>query len=182
MIKCKDETPETDHTVDMCHEFIAGVRFSVENYYILRLAKQIFQTSQIIESQPRKNRGPYLARLELARLMVKHKFDKEQQFGELTELLLDYFRMFGDKTCCANDLKLFLEYVEPAKRPGFAAQLMQECRINPVTLPSSVSLDMMRFHGCDNMNYPYTILERAYATAHLFAADSAFLRCSRGLE
>ena len=72
--------------------------------------------------------------------MVEHKFDKEQQFGELTDLLLDYFRMFGDKTCCANDLKLFLEYVEPAKRPGFAAQLMQECRINPVTLPSSVSL------------------------------------------
>lgn len=92
-----------------------------------------------MESQPRKHRGPYLARLELNRLMVENRYDREQLFGELTDLLLDYFRMFGDKTCCANDLKLFLEYVEPAKRPGFAAKLMQECRINPVTLPSNVS-------------------------------------------
>ncbi|EAT44499.1 AAEL004142-PA, partial [Aedes aegypti] len=149
MIKCKDETPETDHTVDMCHEFIAG----------------------IIESQPRKNRGPYLARLELARLMVKHKFDKEQQFGELTELLLDYFRMFGDKTCCANDLKLFLEYVEPAKRPGFAAQLMQECRINPVTLPSSK--EHMQRHICSLQIARFCGAHAALSEEHLSALYTA---------
>ncbi|KXJ73627.1 hypothetical protein RP20_CCG015361 [Aedes albopictus] len=149
MIKIKDETPETDHTVDMCHEFIAG----------------------IIESQPRKNRGPYLARLELTRLMVEHKFDKEQQFGELTDLLLDYFRMFGDKTCCANDLKLFLEYVEPAKRPGFAAQLMQECRINPVTLPSSK--EHMQRHICSLQIARFCGAHAALSEEHLSALYTA---------
>lgn len=93
---------------------------------------------QIMESQLKKHRGPYLARLELHRLMLENNYDKEQLFGDLSDLLLDYFRMFGHKTCCANDLKLFLEYIEPAERPGFAAKLMQECRINPVTLPSNV--------------------------------------------
>ncbi|XP_062555855.1 phagocyte signaling-impaired protein [Armigeres subalbatus] len=149
MIKNKDETPETDHTVDMCHEFIAG----------------------IIESQPRKNRGPYLARLELTRLMVEHNFDKEQQFGELTDLLLDYFRMFGDKTCCANDLKLFLEYVEPAKRPGFAAQLMQECRINPVTLPSSK--EHMQRHICSLQIARFCGAHAALSEEHLSALYTA---------
>lgn len=149
MIKNKDETPETDHTVDMCHEYIAG----------------------IIESQPRKNRGPFLARLELTRLMVEHQFDKEQQFGELTDLLLDYFRMFGDKTCCANDLKMFLEYVEPAKRPGFAAQLMQECRINPVTLPSS--MEHMQRHICSLQIARFCGAHAALSEEHLSALYTA---------
>ncbi|XP_065087251.1 phagocyte signaling-impaired protein [Ochlerotatus camptorhynchus] len=149
LIKSKNESPDTDHTVDLCHEFIAG----------------------IIETQPRKNRGPYLARLELSRLMVEHKFEKEQLFGELTDLLLDYFRMFGDKTCCANDLKLFLEYVEPAKRPGFAAQLMQECRINPVTLPSSK--EHMQRHICSLQIARFCGAHAALSEEHLSALYTA---------
>lgn len=149
LIKSKDETPDTDHTVDMCHEFIAG----------------------IIETQPRKNRGPYLARLELSRLMVENKFGKEQLLGEFTDLLLDYFRLFGDKTCCANDLKLFLEYVEPAKRPGFAAQLMQECRINPVTLPSSK--EHMQRHICSLQIARFCGAHAALSEEHLSALYTA---------
>ncbi|XP_058822286.1 phagocyte signaling-impaired protein [Topomyia yanbarensis] len=154
LIKIDDKSPEPDHTTDMCHEFICS----------------------IMESQQRKHRGPYLARLELNRLMVENKYDKEQLFGELTDLLLDYFRLFGDKTCCANDLKMFLEYVDPAKRPGFAAKLMQECRINPVTLPSSkehmqrhiCSLQIARFCGAhaslseEHLSALYTALSLHY--------------------
>ncbi|XP_058454412.1 phagocyte signaling-impaired protein [Malaya genurostris] len=154
LIKIDDKSPEADHTTDMCHEFICS----------------------IMESQQRKHRGPYLARLELNRLMVENNYDKEQLFGDLTDLLLDYFRLFGDKTCCANDLKLFLEYVDPAKRPGFAAKLMQECRINPVTLPSSkehmqrhiCSLQIARFCGAhaslseEHLSALYTALSLHY--------------------
>ncbi|XP_055609943.1 phagocyte signaling-impaired protein, partial [Uranotaenia lowii] len=157
LIKSNDSTSDTDHTVDMCHEFICG----------------------IIETQPRKHRGPYLARLELNRLMVEHKYDREQLFGELTDMLLDYFRTFGDKTCCANDLKLFLEYVEPAQRPKFAAKLMQESRINSATLHSSkehmqrhiCSLQIARFCGAhatlndEHLSELYTALSLHYEYA-----------------
>lgn len=149
LIKSQEKPPETDHTVDMCHEFICG----------------------IMESQPRKHRGPYLARLELNRLMVENKYDREQLFGDLTDLLLDYFRMFGDKTCCANDLKLFLEYVEPAKRPGFAAKLMQECRINPVTLPSSK--EHMQRHICSLQIARFCGAHAALTEEHLTALYTA---------
>ncbi|KAL9698055.1 hypothetical protein quinque_001496 [Culex quinquefasciatus] len=149
LIKSQEKPPETDHTVDMCHEFICG----------------------IMESQPRKHRGPYLARLELNRLMVENRYDREQLFGELTDLLLDYFRMFGDKTCCANDLKLFLEYVEPAKRPGFAAKLMQECRINPVTLPSNK--EHMQRHICSLQIARFCGAHAALTEEHLTALYTA---------
>ncbi|XP_055546311.1 phagocyte signaling-impaired protein isoform X2 [Wyeomyia smithii] len=149
LIKVNDETPGTDHSTEMCHEFICG----------------------IIESQPRQHRGPYLARLELNRLMVENKCDKEQLFGELTELLLDYFRIFGDKTCCANDLKMFLEYVDPVKRPGFAAKLMQECRINPVTLPSNK--EHMQRHICSLQIARFCGAHAALSEEHLSALYTA---------
>ena len=69
---------------------------------------------QIIEAQPKKFRGPYLARLELNRRMVEQRYAAEQLFGKMSDMLAEYFELFADKPCCALDMKLFLEFVKPA--------------------------------------------------------------------
>lgn len=59
--------------------------------------------------------------------------------GDYQELLLNYFRLFGNKKCCANDLKLFLDYLEPNRRPELASKLIQDTGISSTTLPQDVS-------------------------------------------
>lgn len=59
--------------------------------------------------------------------------------GDYQELLVNYFRMFGNKKCCANDLKMFLEYLEPSRRSELASKLIQDTGISSTTLPQDVS-------------------------------------------
>lgn len=64
--------------------------------------------------------------------------------GDYQELLVNYFRMFGNKKCCANDLKMFLEYLEPSRRSELASKLIQDTGISSTTLPQDVSDFIMR--------------------------------------
>lgn len=94
---------------------------------------------QLIESSAQKNRGPYLARLELYRVMANNNFDATQLLGEFIEMLIDYFRVFGEKPCCAKDIVLFLDELMEEQRPELAAKLIQLCNISATTLPQTVS-------------------------------------------
>jgi N-acetyltransferase B complex (NatB) non catalytic subunit len=59
--------------------------------------------------------------------------------GDFLELLVEYFRLFGGKSCCTNDLKMFLAFLEPERRTGLATRLLQDCGISATALPKSVS-------------------------------------------
>lgn len=98
----------------------------------------IFFLYQIIEIDDRPIRGPYLGRLELHRVMTINKFNADELLGDFLELLIEYFRLFGDKPCCANDIILFLDCLEPHRRVGLASKLIQVCEISATTLPRSV--------------------------------------------
>ena len=65
----------------------------------------------------------------------------DELLGDYQELLLNYFRLFGNKKCCANDLKMFLEYLEPARRSELASKLIQDTGISSTTLPQDVSCE-----------------------------------------
>lgn len=97
-----------------------------------------FTIRQLIESSNRKYRGPYLGRLELHRVMSDNGFDASELFGDFIEMLTDYFRIFGDKPCCAKDIVLFLDHLETEQRPGLASKLIQLCEISSTTLPKTV--------------------------------------------
>lgn len=92
----------------------------------------------MIESSNKKNRGPYLARLELYRVMDKNRFDAGKLFGEFIEMLIDYFQIFGEKPCCAKDIVLFLDDLREEQRPDLASKLIQLCNISATTLPQTV--------------------------------------------
>lgn len=87
----------------------------------------------------KKYRGPYLARLELYRVMNQHKLDAKALLGDFMEMLIDYFRIFGEKPCCAKDLILFLDDLAVEQRPELASKLIRLCDISATTLPRSVS-------------------------------------------
>lgn len=93
---------------------------------------------QLIEMSNNKNRGPYLARLQLYRVMSKNQFDAHKMFGEFIEMLIEYFRIFGDKPCCAKDIVLFLEDLKEEQKPELASKLIQLCNISATTLPQTV--------------------------------------------
>lgn len=97
-----------------------------------------FSIRQLIESSNKKYRGPYLGRLELHRVMSDNGFDASELFGDFIEMLTDYFRIFGDKPCCAKDIVLFLDHLETEQRPGLASKLIQLCEISSTTLPKTV--------------------------------------------
>lgn len=82
-----------------------------------------------------------MAQLELHRLMRQKGLSGENELlGDYTEMMIQYYNTFGDRICCTSDLKLFLEYMDADKRPGFASKLLHECGISSTTLPESVSV------------------------------------------
>jgi N-terminal acetyltransferase B complex non-catalytic subunit len=68
------------------------------------------------------------------------KLDAESLLGDYQDLLIEYFKIFGNKKCCTNDLKMFLEYLDVSRRPEFATKLLQDTGITSTTLPQNVSL------------------------------------------
>lgn len=79
-----------------------------------------------------------MGRLELHRMMTQNGFDAVELLGDFIEMLTDYFRIFGDKPCCAKDIALFLDHLEPEQRPGLATKLIQSSKISSSTLPKTV--------------------------------------------
>ncbi|XP_055695660.1 phagocyte signaling-impaired protein isoform X1 [Lutzomyia longipalpis] len=138
----------TDHTMEMCHEFIC-----------------------LMMEGTKKVRGPYLARLELHRLLRERNKDPVPLLGEYLELLIEYFRLFGDKTCCALDIKMFLEYLPHHERPGFASRLIVECGISSTTLPQNK--EQMQKHICSLQISRYVGVHSVLGTEHLEALHTA---------
>lgn len=79
------------------------------------------------------------------KLMREQKLNADDLFGDYQELLVNYFRMFGNKKCCANDLKMFIDYLEAARRPELSSKLIQDTGISSTTLPQDVSCSRYQF-------------------------------------
>lgn len=118
MLACFEliKSGETDTTVETCFNFIC----------------------ELIESSNEKVRGPFLARLEMHKRMRDNQLNADELLGDYQDLLVEYFRIFGSKKCCANDLKLFLKYLDVERRPELATKLIQDTGISSTTLPQNV--------------------------------------------
>ncbi|KAL3858112.1 hypothetical protein ACJMK2_012723 [Sinanodonta woodiana] len=72
-------------------------------------------------------RGPYLAQLELIRQAQNRRNEPDRRFGDPVELLKVYFDLFGDRTCCFSDVKLFLQMLTEAEQSRFIESLESSC-------------------------------------------------------
>lgn len=141
LFKTDDKTEGVDSTMEACLEFICEVfiyfLFNILNWSSI-LNKYYF--FQLIEKNVKPVRGPYLARLELHKRMRENNLDADKLLGDYLNLLVELFHIFGDKKCCANDLKLFLEHLTPSRRPQLASKLIQDSGISSTTLPQNVKI------------------------------------------
>ncbi|KAK7505933.1 hypothetical protein BaRGS_00002655, partial [Batillaria attramentaria] len=58
-------------------------------------------------------RGPYLAQMELVRILQERKSELLKIAGPPSELFQQYFDLFGSKPCCAMDLKPYICLLKP---------------------------------------------------------------------
>lgn len=155
LVKSKPEPvtgdkPDSDTSFESCHEFLCEVshfsHYSKQKQFSQYVSLLPFNDSikcafcdfQLIEASNNKNRGPYMARLELYRVMTTNQFDAQKLLGEFIEMLIEYFRVFGEKPCCAKDIILFLDDLKDEQKPELASNLIQLCNISATTLPQSV--------------------------------------------
>lgn len=70
-------------------------------------------------------RGPFLARLELHHVMRTENADAVALLGEYSQLLLEYFRNFGDRSCCPHDIRVFCRHLSAEEYPTFVQQMVE---------------------------------------------------------
>lgn len=111
------DQPESTFSLKTCHNFLL----------------------HIIKTSTRKTRGPYLARLELHQRMRAQQMPAQEQIGDFDELIIEYFHLFGDKSCCTHDIALFLPSISMEQRQSLANKLLVESGISSSCLPQNVS-------------------------------------------
>lgn len=115
---------DTISNMDECHDFLC----------------------QLIEGEGKRVRGPYLARLELHKRMRQNQMNAQELLGDFTQLIIEYFRLFGDKSCCTSDVTLFLTSISLEDRLKLASKLLQETGISSTSLPQNK--EQMQKHIC----------------------------------
>lgn len=116
-----------------------------------------------------------MARLELYRRMMNNQCDAKKLFGEFIEMLIDYFRVFGEKPCCAKDIVLFLDDLKEEQRPELASKLIQLCNISATTLPQTVCERFFRMFLVDSTHLNYSTVDLSAILKRFWSFDSSFL-------
>ncbi|XP_017104561.2 phagocyte signaling-impaired protein isoform X1 [Drosophila bipectinata] len=141
---------------------------------------------RIIESSERKRRGPYLARLELHKRMRADQLPAEQLIGDFDELVIEYFQLFGDKSCCTHDIALFLPSISMKQRQALANKLLVESGVTSSELPQNK--EQMQKHICALQISRMCGSHEELSTDHLLAFYTALKlhyehgRCSFGKQ
>lgn len=114
-----------DDNPEKAHEFICSLMENIDNLFTSSSSYQL--------------RGPHLARFELCDKMAKNGLDPKTILGDIFELFVEYFRIFGHKPCCVSDLRIYLHLLDPERRKDLAARLLKDVGISSTTLPQTVS-------------------------------------------
>lgn len=112
-------------------------------------------------------RGPYLAKLQLGKLCPEGSNDNSEVIGKPTDLLKQYFNMFGDKARCFADLKPYLIMLGDKDKSQFLnsihKDLHSEMKDNSQEFPQTVK-SMQR-------HMTYLRLERYLGTYENLSAE-----------
>lgn len=82
-------------------------------------------------------RGPYLAWLEFYKMVHERGQDADQLVGDIVELFVQYFRCFGDRSCCPLDLKQYLPLVSVQCRGDLIKGVWQIVGLEDGELPDT---------------------------------------------
>ncbi|KAH8278391.1 hypothetical protein KR018_001551 [Drosophila ironensis] len=119
-----EETESGDNSLTRCQQFL----------------------ERIIETSERKRRGPYLARLELHQRMRAEQLPADKLIGDFDDLIIEYFQLFGDKSCCTHDIALFLPSISIKQRQALANKLLLESAVTSSSVPQTK--EQLQKHIC----------------------------------
>ncbi|CAH1802298.1 unnamed protein product [Owenia fusiformis] len=94
-----------------------------DNHPIMALQ---FINSQIEANKSKPIRGPYLAQLELLRLVQSREESYALELDTADILIRNYYTLFGDKFCCFGDLKMFCGLLDQESFSQLIATLHEE--------------------------------------------------------
>lgn len=155
---------------DYWKDYLMSAFEVLDNEFTVETISAFIQNHQ--DKSKMKLRGPFLARFEMHKMMSDRKLNAAQLLGEYPDLLVEFFKIFGQKKCCANDLKLFIEYLEPSKRSELSARLIQETGMSSTTLPQDK--DQLQRHICSLQISRFCGAHSSLSVEHLQAIYSAF--------
>ena len=85
-----------------------------------------------------KNRGPFLAEIELQTRMLARAGSSEDLERQLGQLMIDYFERFSSKPACGLDLKLYLPSVGRTETNKFFDETFKLIDLDEKQVPKTV--------------------------------------------
>ncbi|CAI8015192.1 N-alpha-acetyltransferase 25, NatB auxiliary subunit [Geodia barretti] len=82
-------------------------------------------------------RGPFLGRLEMVKQITQNGLQNILELPSPATLLLDYFSMFGTKSCCFDDLRSYFEFFSPDELKKFMVMAEAKIAENPIKFDCS---------------------------------------------
>ncbi|XP_028396566.1 N-alpha-acetyltransferase 25, NatB auxiliary subunit-like [Dendronephthya gigantea] len=111
-----------DHSVSMVREFLEKMK------------------NKELEKETKRNRGPFLACLELRKRQNEENILKSsaEPPGDLKALIVEYFQFFGDKSVCFSDLCVYIDLLDPTQKLEF----LESCRASLSSSCGNISEDV----------------------------------------
>lgn len=79
-----------------------------------------------------------MARFELCSKLTNNNIDTTDLLGETVELFIEYFRKFGDRSCCVSDLRQYLRLLDNEKKSDLSVRLIKDVGISSTSVPQNV--------------------------------------------
>ncbi|KAF7402329.1 hypothetical protein HZH66_004596 [Vespula vulgaris] len=99
--------------------------------------------NEIISTSERKVRGPYLARFELLKRIGE---SDNNNLMDCVDFMCQYFEKFGEKSCIAGDLRLYLHLLTPAGKEELLNKIAENVGVSPDGYPSTVEQMQRHIH------------------------------------
>ena len=87
-----------------------------------------------------KNRGPFLAEIEVQTRMLARAANSDNLERQLGQLMIDYFERFSSKPACGLDLKLYLPSVGRNETNKFFEETLKLIDLDENQVPKTVNL------------------------------------------
>ncbi|XP_052072729.1 N-alpha-acetyltransferase 25, NatB auxiliary subunit-like [Mytilus californianus] len=111
-----------------------------EVHYTSEMALTFIQEILTWQADNRLLRGPYLARLELIKVLRQTGSNKSISVSPLP-LMIEYYELFGDKFCCVEDLTIFTDLLseqEGQQLIDTLSETLDMCKTCDITFASNV--------------------------------------------
>ncbi|KAK3737471.1 hypothetical protein QZH41_008359, partial [Actinostola sp. cb2023] len=160
------DTSIPDHSIEQVDKFLSSLR------------------EQEVPKGGLACRGPFLAQIELEKLVIEGVVeDTRQDFKSLFDILLDYFERFGAKSCLFNDVCPYIYLLNQDQRHQFLRTLKERLEAPSKDEPQSSRIKHMYRRLNTEQLSRFVGEHRLLSVEEKIALSKEYMRCHKdGLE